>query len=46
MLNRMFRQQPHPSVWKGKRDFSLAIDLTLIAYHGQSYEEKKEIVRG
>jgi hypothetical protein len=28
MLNRMFRQQLHPSIWKGKRDFSLAIDLT------------------
>jgi putative transposase len=45
MLNRMFRQQLHPSVWKCKRDFSLAIDLTLIPYHGQPYEDKKEIVR-
>jgi len=46
MLNRMFHQQLHPSVWKSKRDFSLAIDLTLIPYHGQPYEDKKEIVRG
>jgi putative transposase len=46
MLNRMFRQQLHPSIWKCKRDFSLAIDLTLIPYHGQPYEDKKEIVRG
>ena len=46
MLNSMFRQQLHPSIWKCKRDFSLAIDLTLIPYHGQPYEDKKEIVRG
>jgi len=46
MLNRMFRQQLHPSIWKCKRDFSIAIDLTLIPYHGQPYEDKKEIVRG
>ena len=45
-LNRMFRQQLHPSVWKCKRDFNIAIDLTLIPYHGQPYEDKKEIVRG
>ena len=46
MLNRTFRQQVHPSVWKCKRDFNIAIDLTLIPYHGQPYEDKKEIVRG
>lgn len=46
LLNRMFRQQLHPSVWKCKRDFNIAIDLTLIPYHGQPYEDKKEIVRG
>jgi len=46
MLNRMFRQQLHPSIWKCKSDFSIAIDLTLIPYHGQPYEDKKEIVRG
>jgi len=46
MLNRMFRQQLHPSIWKCKRDFSIAIDLTLIPYHGKPYEDKKEIVRG
>jgi putative transposase len=45
MLNRMFRQQLHPSIWKCKRDFNIAIDLTLIPYHGQPYEDKKEIVR-
>jgi len=46
MVNRMFRQQLHPSIWKCKRDFNIAIDLTLIPYHGQPYEDQKEIVRG
>jgi hypothetical protein len=46
MVNRMFRQQLHPSIWKCKRDFNIAIDLTLIPYHGQPYEDEKEIVRG
>ncbi len=46
MLNRMFRQQLHPSVWKCKRNFNIAIDLTLIPYHGQPYADQKEIVRG
>ena len=45
-VNRMFRQQLHPSLWKCKRDFNMAIDLTLIPYHGQPYEDKKELVRG
>ena len=45
-LNRIFRQQLHPSVWKCKRDFNIAIDLTLIPYHGQPCEDQKEIVRG
>jgi hypothetical protein len=46
MLNRMFRQQLHPSIWKCKRDLNIAIDLTLIPYHGKPYENKKEIMRG
>ena len=46
MLNRMFCQQLHSSIWKCRRDFNIAIDLTLIPYHGQPYEDKKEIVRG
>jgi len=45
-LNRMFHQQLHPSLLKGKRDYNIAIDLTLIPYHGQPYEDKKEIMRG
>jgi len=44
-LNRMFRQQLHPSLLKGKRSYNIAIDLTLIPYHGQPYQDKKEIVR-
>jgi putative transposase len=46
ILNRIFRQQLHPSVWKCKRDFNIAIDLTMIPYHGQPYEDQKELVRG
>ena len=45
-LNRIFRQQLHPSLLKGKRGYHTAIDLTLIPYHGQPYEDAKEIVRG
>lgn len=45
-LNKMFHQQLHPSVWKCKRDFNIAIDLTWIPYHGQPYEDQKEMVRG
>ena len=45
-LNRIFRQQLHPSLLNGKRSYSIAIDLTLIPYHGQPYQDKKEIVRG
>ncbi len=45
-LNRMFHQQLHPSLLKGKRDYNIAIDLTLIPYHGQPYQDKKEILRG
>jgi putative transposase len=45
-LNEMFRQQLHPSMWKCKRGHNIAIDLTLIPYHGQPYKDQKEIVRG
>jgi putative transposase len=45
-LNRIFRQQLHPSLLKGKRDYNIAIDLTLIPYHGLPYEDEKEIMRG
>lgn len=45
-LNRIFRQQLHPSLWKCKRGFNVAIDWILIPYHGQPDEDQKEIVRG
>ena len=45
-LNRIFRQQLHPSLLKGKLDYNMAMDLTLIPYHGEPYEDEKEIVRG
>ncbi|MGA2112959.1 MAG: hypothetical protein ABSG98_12575 [Anaerolineales bacterium] len=31
---------------RGKRAYNIAIDLTLILYHGQPYQDKKEIVHG
>ena len=45
-LNRMFRQQLHASLWKGRLDYNIAIDLTLIPYHGEPYQDENEIVRG
>ncbi len=45
-MDREQGEQLHPSLLKGKRDYNIAIDLTLIPYHGQPYEDKKEIVRG
>ena len=45
-LNRILRAQTPRFVKKGKRSYYMAIDLTLIPYHGECYEEEKEIVRG
>ena len=45
-LNRMLRAQTPQFVKKGKRSYYIAIDLTLIPYHGKCYAEEKEIVRG
>ena len=44
-LNRILRAQTPRFVKKGKRAYYIAIDLTLIPYHGECYEEEKEIVR-
>jgi putative transposase len=44
-LNRILRAQTPRFVKKGKRSYSIAIDLTLIPYHGECYQEEKEIVR-
>jgi len=44
-LNRILRTQTPRFVKKGKRSYYIAIDLTLIPYHGECYEDEKEIVR-
>jgi len=44
-LNRILRAQTPRFVKKGKRSYYIAIDLTLIPYHGECYEDEKEIVR-
>ena len=44
-LNRILRAQTPRFVKKGKRSYYLAIDLTLIPYHGECYEDEKEIMR-
>jgi putative transposase len=45
-LNTILRGQLPPSVLKGKRGYALAIDMTLIPYHGQPYRDKNEVARG
>lgn len=45
-LNRILRAQTPRFVKKGKRSYYIAIDLTLVPYHGECYEDEKEIVRG
>jgi hypothetical protein len=44
-LNTILRQQLPRILLKGKRSYALAIDLTLIPYHGQPQENDKELVR-
>jgi len=44
-FNRILRAQTPQVVKKGKRSYYVAMDLTLIPYHGECYEEEKEIVR-
>lgn len=45
-LNCILRQQLHPSLFKKKRPFQFAIDLTLIPYHGQAQTQADEVMRG
>lgn len=45
-LNRILRAQTPRFVKKGKRSYYIAIDLTLIPYHGEWYADENEIVRG
>lgn len=44
-LNTILRAQTPRFVKKGKRAYYIAIDLTLIPYHGEHYADEKEIVR-
>lgn len=45
-LNRILRHQLHPSLFKKKRPLQIAIDLTLIPYHGQPQTRSDEVMRG
>jgi putative transposase len=44
-LNTILRAQTPRFVKKGKRAYYIAIDLTLIPYHGEQYAHENEIVR-
>jgi hypothetical protein len=44
-LNRILRVQTPHFVKKGKRSYYIAIDLTMIPYHGECYEDENEIMR-
>jgi putative transposase len=44
-LNTILRAQTPRFVKKGKRAYYLAIDLTLIPYHGEHEADEKEVVR-
>jgi len=44
-LNTILRAQTPRFVKKGKRAYYIAIDLTLIPYHGEPYADEKEIMR-
>jgi putative transposase len=44
-LNTILRAQTPRFVKKGKRAYAIAIDLTLIPYHGEPYADESEIVR-
>jgi putative transposase len=44
-LNTILRAQTPRFIKKGKRAYYIAIDLTLIPYHGEPYADEKEIVR-
>ena len=45
-LNTMLRSQLPKSMFKGKRDYEIALDITQIPYHGQPHEREEEIMRG
>lgn len=45
-LNTLLRQPLPRSLRQGKRSYALALDVTLIPYHGQPHQAANEIVRG
>lgn len=45
-LNRVLRHQLPPALFKKKRALQIAIDLTLIPYHGQPQTSADEVMRG
>ena len=45
-LNSILRRQLPRPLLKGQRSYALAMDVTLIPYHGQPQLDEKEIVRG
>ncbi len=45
-LNTILRAQLPKVFRKGKRAYNLAIDLTLIPYHGQPQQDEQEVARG
>jgi hypothetical protein len=45
-LNTILRAQLPKVFRKGKRAYNLAIDLTLIPYHGQPPQDEREVARG
>ena len=45
-LNTILRAQLPKVFWKGKHAYNLAIDLTLIPYHGQPQRDEREVARG
>ena len=44
-LNTILRRQVHRSLFKGKRDYCIAIDITLIPYHGHVNPDDPTVVR-
>ena len=44
-LNTILRAQIPRFIKKGKRAYYVAMDLTLIPYHGEYYEDEKEVMR-
>lgn len=45
-LNTILRAQLPKVFRKGKQAYNLAIDLTLIPYHGQPHHDEREVARG